>query len=771
MKISCNRLKTYIKNSENIDWLKVWNLFAIRTAEVEEVVIKGMDIEDVIVGEVISLEKHPKKDNYSIAEVSDGIKTYTVLCGAPNIALGGKYPYVREGGKVSGFKITKKEIAGVISEGMLCSGDELGINSDKDGILELPFYYQTGADIKELLPIEDIVIEIDNKSLTNRPDLWGHYGIAREIAAITNNELLPLEQLKVDNNLKDLDIKINNPKYCNRFTAIEINNIKTTKSPLEMQIFLHYVDMRSISLLVDLTNFVMLETAQPMHAYSLNKVSKIIVDTNKEEIKFKTLDGISRFIKKDTLLISNEKEPIGIAGIMGGLDSETKDNDMAIFLEAANFDATSIRRTSINLGLRTEASARFEKSLDPSLTELSIKRFLYLLKEIDEGAMIGSNLTDLYPVINEEKVVVLKKEKLNKYMGFVLDDAIVRDILKRLEFVVEIKNDEFIVSIPSFRRTKDISYDVDIIEEISRMYGYENIKEKPLVLENNFDQKESIYDLEMITKSFLTHKYNAHEVHSYFLKRINIVKDNVKVVNKKENNILRDEMTLSLLPFVEENFKNFDNFILYEIGTIIKDNLNKRVLCILLAGRSETTEDRYFLAKKIVSEYFYNIKNIDIHFVPKNAKGPFIKDYLLDIYVGDDLIGKINIVSPDITYEIAKNKSIISVEIDFDKFIEIKEQKIKVKEVSLYPEVELDYTIIMDKKYDYDYLEVILKEFKHDYIIDYKLVDYYKTVGEIKYSVRYRLGSFIKTLNQKELLAFKDEFISYINSKNLKIIE
>ena len=515
MLISCNKLKSYIKNSDKIDWLNIWDTFTIRTAEVEGVFEKGKDMKDVVVAEITECEQHPKKENYHILKVTDGTNTYDILCGAPNVRVGLKCALVKVGGMVSGFTITEKKIAGVLSQGMLCATDELGIGSDHSGILELPEDAVLGTDLKSMYPIEDIIVEIDNKSLTNRPDLWGHYGIAREVAAITGNELLPLETIEIPNDKEDLDIKIENPELCYRYTGLRIDNLKNNKTPMDMQIFLHYTGQRSISLMVDLTNYLMLELGQPMHAFDSNAVKSIVVGNAKDGDKFTTLDGTERTLSKDNLMIKNDNEYFAVAGVMGGLDSEILDTTDSIFLESATFNATSIRKTAISLGLRTEASARYEKSLDPNMTDLAIKRFVKLLKDENPELVIASNLTDVYPTKVEEIEVTLSKDLLKKYMGFVMEDKEVEKILTSLDFKVTSNENEYRVIVPTYRATKDISMGADIIEEIARIYGYENFEEKPLCLDLTFEEHENIYTMEYETKKFLADRYQLHEVHSY----------------------------------------------------------------------------------------------------------------------------------------------------------------------------------------------------------------------------------------------------------------
>ncbi len=776
MKISCNNLKKHIKDSHTIDFVKVWDKFTIRTAEVEEIIIKGDDLKDVVTAEIIECTKHETKENYSILKVSDGLKKYNVLCGAPNVRVGLKTFFVKPGGKVSGFTIDTKKIGGILSEGMVCSGVELGINEDASIIIELPEDTKLGLDIKDIYPVEDIIIEIDNKSLTNRPDLWGHYGIAREIAAITNKKLLPLNLESITNDKSDLDIKILNEDLCNRYAGIKIDNVENKPSPIELQIFLKNVGLRPISLLVDLTNYIMLELGQPMHAFDSSLVEKIIVDTNKETTKFTTLDEKERIIDNETLMIKNAHEDIAIAGIMGGVDSEIKPNTTSMVLESANFSAVSIRKSSIKLGLRTDASSRFEKSLDPNMCDIAIKRYVYLLKKYNPNIQIASNLTDAYPNKQEKNKVILSKEKLFKYLGKTITDLEIENILTSLDFEVEFEKDAINVLVPTNRSTKDVSIDVDIIEEVSRMYGYENLEEKPLILQNTFKIHETIYDQEYELKDFLTKKFNAHEVHSYlwynsnFLNELKIEKKNIKVVNKNEDNTLRDDLALSLLPFVKNNFKNYSDFIIYEIGTVINNSKNNTRLALLLAGDIKNTEQMYNLAKKITTDIFKSLKNIEIEFKLTSNEENYVEDYILNIIYNDQVLGTIKIFDPKITNELGHKKTSVVVDIDFDLYANLEKENYVLKEITPYQTIHLDYTIGLENNRLYEELDEILKDFEDEYILNYKLVGMYK--GDINnYTIRFEIGSFEKTLTQKEILLFQDKFISYIKEHKMNIYE
>ena len=410
MKISCNILKKHIKNSEDIDFLKIWDKFTIRTAEVEGVEVKGKDIDGVVTAKILEVADHPKSTKLHILKVDDGKEIKQIVCGAPNVKVGLISALIEVGGHLGDIEIGVRPLVGVDSYGMMCSAKELGISDDHTGIIELPEDTPIGINIKELMPIDDIIVEIDNKSLTHRPDLWGHYGIAREIAAITNHELLPLDLYTENPNVKDLDIKINNPELCYRYIGTKMENITNNVTPLWMQVFLYYAGMRSINLLVDLTNYIMLELGQPMHAFDARVVKNIEVGLANNGDKYTTLDGTERNLTNEDLMIKNGGKYFAIAGVMGGLDSEIVNDTTSIVLESATFNAYTVRKTALSIGLRTEASARYEKSLDPNLAMLAARRFIKLLKDENKDLTFASNITDVYPQKKEENHNEINKD-------------------------------------------------------------------------------------------------------------------------------------------------------------------------------------------------------------------------------------------------------------------------------------------------------------------------------------------------------------------------
>lgn len=775
MLISCNKLKTYIKDSEKIDWLKVWDKFTIRTAEVENVKEVGDKFDGVVIAQIVECIPHPDSDHMHILKVNYGAsEPIQVVCGAYNVRVGLKTAYIKVGGHIDGIEIKAKPLRGILSNGMCCSMRELGIGDDHDGIIELPDDVVVGTDIKDYLPVKDIIVEIDNKSLTNRPDLWGHYGIAREIATITHTEMLPLEMEEIKNDKEDLDIKINNPELCYRYTGLKIDNIKNNKSPLELQIFLYYTGMRSISLIVDLTNYLMLELGQPMHAFDSRVVKNIEVGLANNKDLFTTLDGVERKLSSENLMIKNNNEYFAIAGVMGGKNSEILSDTTSIFLESATFNAGSVRKTANFLGLRTDASARYEKSLDPNMTDKAIKRLVYLLRKENPDMQIASNLTDVYPNVLNEVNITLHKDLLSKYMGTTLSDESVINTLESLGFKVENTDYSYEVVVPTFRHSKDINIEEDLIEEIARIYGLENFTPKPLKLDLTITEHEKTFNEEYEVKSLLATKYDMNEVNSYIwydtntLQTLGIKKDGVKLLGKSDNNILRDDLSFSLLNIVEENFKNFSEFSIFEIGTIIENNLNKRVLSIILCGKEKELEQLYNKAKTVTSYIFKALKHKEITLSNNvNEKEYYDKNLGKIINVDDTKIGTINVLDKIYTNKLSKKKAIVCIDIDFDKYAKLEKDIILEKVVSKYPSVELDYTIIMPTDKKYEDLKEVLKEFKSKLIERNELVSIY----ENKYTIKYVLGSPYKTLEQKDLQTFKERFIAHLKENGYSINE
>lgn len=780
MYISSNCLKKYIKDSDSIDFNKVWNDFTIYSAEIDSIEEKGKDINNVVVAKIASLSKHPTNEKYNVAKLDVGSSEITVVSSATNLYEGMYVPCALEGGSLKGLeKVTKVELGGVLSEGVLASEKELGISDSHLGVMDLSKEYKVGENIKKYIPIDDIIIEIDNKSLTNRPDMWGHYGIAREVAAITGKELMPLDIFDDITNTTPLNIKVEDKENCNRYSGLKISNITKKEATLDMKVMLYYCGMRSISLLVDLTNYLMLELAQPMHAFDSSKIDNIIVkNVEKEKIKFTTLDGIERDIPENTLMICNEKQPVAIAGIMGGLNSEIDDDTTSLILESANFDAACVRKSAVALGLRTEASARYEKSLDPNMTVLAIKRFVKLLTDVDKEISIDSRIEDIYLNEVKESVVNLKKDYLRKYMGFVLDDEVVTKILKSLHFKVEVKEDSYIVTAPTYRSTKDIKYSADIIEEIARIYGYNNLEEIPLKLDLTAQNGDNKYDLEYDIKKTVALNTGFSEIHTYLwyqtdiLNKFDINKDeNIKLVNKKDNSIIRDDVSLSLFEQCIKNSKYYSEYGIFEIGSAITKEKEERILSILSVCLKNDLKDKYMQLKKLANMLIRSRKNVDVKFEKENIDKKYLNnEYSLAIKVGGEKIGYISVFGRTFAKECGKKAEIVNLEINTEKLLKLAKHEIEYVEPSKYPTTTIDYTVIMEKDDLYDNLENVLKKYSNKYLISYNLHDLYID-DKKKVTVRFVIGAINKTLTHEEIQKVSEEILSNLENNNYSIVK
>ena len=781
MFVSINWIKEYV-DLEGLDIKKLINSFTLATAEVEDIIVKGEDLRDVVVGEILSIENHPNSKKLHLLKVDGGDRIYDVVCGAPNVRENMKIAFVKAGGRVPAGEITKATVAGFESEGMCCSAFELGLSDDKSGLMEIDVDAPNGTNLKDIYPIDDIIFEVDNKSLTNRPDLWGHYGIAREFAALTDRELnpLPLSDLAYDGDEK-IKVTVGREDLVYRYSCVKMDNITKNVSPLALQIRLYYCGMRGINLLADLTNYIMLEMGQPTHAFDANKIDEIVVDTPKENCKFTTLDNTERDITTDMLLIQNGSTPVAVAGIMGGLDSEIVGDTDAVVLECANFDGVSVRKTSSKLGLRTDASARYEKMLDPEMTVTAAKRFAYLLQSIDEGARVASQLTDeytkKYPVID----ITFNKAYVDKYTGIDISEERILKTLTALGFIVEKNGEDFKVKVPTFRATKDVTIKADIIEEITRIYGYDNfsiittksplkpVKSSPVRAQSN----------EM--KDILVKHYNLHEVHSYIwcdvrkYKKLGIeVEENVKVLNieSSDNGTLRNSMIPTLLSAVSDNKDYSDSYGIFEIGRVaagVKEDgtaNERRRLGIVLFDKTISEKDLFFKAISMVNEIFLQIKHkapILSKVAPSHAwQHP---KNTASISCDDVNVGSINTLHPANAQKLDKNGVAVCIEIDVDDFITISGDNISFVEPSTQQSTYYDLSLIMKEGVTFADLSECWNKLGLAELNNVKVIDTYEKDGVRSITVRLIFSSKEKTLEMDEVQAWIDEILA-----NLKAI-
>ena len=615
MKISHRWLSRHV-DLNGIDPKQILADLTMSTAEIEELIRFGDGLEPLVVGHVMAREKHPDADRLSVCQVDLGKSggVVQIVCGAPNVNAGKRVVVIKPGdvlpavGGKGALKIKVGKIRGVESHGMICSESELGLSDEADGIFVLPADTEIGARFVDVCAVQDWVFEIDNKSINHRPDLWGHYGFARELAAIYGRELKPIvgpSSMPVDG--KQVKVVVEDQEACPRYCGLMIDGVDSGPSPNELRWQLQAVGQRAINLPVDLSNFVMLDLGQPMHAFDARHIgdATIRVRRAKEGQTITTLDGQLRTLDDQDLLICADDKPEALAGIMGGEGTMVEAGTTSLFLESANFRASTIRRTTMRLGLRTDASTRFEKAQDPSNAEAAVYYFLELLQSHCPGASAAGPLVDPHCFVYEPKPLLLRRERLALKLGISLSDEKVEEILTSLSFEVATNSDGYVCTIPSFRATKDVAIEDDLIEEVGRMYRYDNIPEQPLVgvIEPPTRNEELYLVRRMIEVSCL--ELGCNEIYNYSFTPDAVLEavgakaqQYVRVTNPvaPEITCMRRHVLPSLLSMVEGNLRQAASVRLVETGkgyqpeTVDQHGLPKEVreLCFVYANRDSS---------------------------------------------------------------------------------------------------------------------------------------------------------------------------------------
>lgn len=787
MFLSMNWIEDFV-DLKGLDKVELIHQFSLSTAEVEnEIFYKGSDLSGVVVAEIKSVDPHPDSKKLHLLKVDAGEAELTdVVCGAPNVRVGMKTAFAKVGAKLGEITIAPRPLAGFMSNGMCCSESEIGISDDNSGIMEITDDVANGTDIKDIYQIDDIVFEVDNKSLTNRPDLWGHYGIAREFASLAKRPLKPIEteDLSQYNDLAKIDLKIEDP-LCQRYSCLQVENITRNVSPVNMRIRLYYCGMRGINFLADLTNYLMLEMGQPMHAFDSRKVEKIRIKRFDTPFVFKTLDGVDRNIDENTLMICNGDTPVAIAGIMGGLDSEIVEDTTTLTLESATFDSVSIRKSTVRLAHRTDASMRYEKCLDPEMTTTAIGRFVNLLKKYDSGIKVVSSLTDEYAFRYETISLDFDKKFVDRYTGIEIDNETIVDTLTNLGFKVTVDGDNFNVVVPSWRATKDVTIKADIIEEITRIYGYDNFAINTTRSPLYPVRAEIVKSDEDKIKDMLVKRYNLHEVHSYVwayndeLKSLNIpVEENIKLANATNPNIetIRNSIIPTQLCQVKSNISYGTDFGIFEVGRVVKgldeNNLciERKNLAITLFSKTKDIKTFYFELRDMLAVITNDLKHQILTF--KKAEPQHSYEHPVNLYtvcLDGKEVGKISIVHPVVSKKIDKKANIVFAEIDVEDFSSVKDSGIVYDEPSKFPQMDYDLSLEIPKGVFYGDLTNCWKDAGTELLKNTKIVDTYDTDTVHSITVRFEFSSSERTLSSAEVQEIMDNVIKNLDEIGVKL--
>jgi phenylalanyl-tRNA synthetase beta chain len=700
MKVSYKWLKQYVAIPDDVTAEQIAAKLTVATVEIEGVENQAEAFANMVVGEILEVVKHPDADRLTVCRVNIGqVEPVQIVCGAANVKVGLKTAVALPGAKVRWHgqgelvALEKTKVRGVESFGMMCGPDEIGLAGEgysNEGIVELAEGL-AGENLAQVLEFDDSVIEIDNKSITNRPDLWGHYGVAREISALFGWKLFPLPESTLPENAtaqEKLSVTIEKPDMCSRYSAVVVDGLEHVKSPRWMRRLLVAVGLRSISAIVDVTNFVMLELGQPMHAFSREAVSgkDILVKYNAGE--FVTLDGELRKIDDQVLMIADKTKSLAIAGIMGGQSSQITEATKKVILESATFDPVGIRRSSVRLGLRTDASARFEKSLDPEMTMVALSRALSLIKTIFPEAKLGSQIVDKYVTKAKKIVVEVSTDFIRNRIGKNITNQEMVTILESLSFEVKQKKDQLKISVPSFRATKDISIAEDIVDEISRIYGFANIEEKePMVAMTSKPAASYEFELMQKVKSILARICGMSEVmtYSFAAKRTMDIaglplEKRLSIVNYPNDDCryLRLSLVENLLVTVENNLRFYSEQSIFEVGRVYslgegewamdasgQKHLPKQPLHVAGVNVAVKNDDLLFVAKGQIKVLLEQLGAQAEWEVANNNDLPFLKsNRYLTIKVSDQVIGWLAEAKTELINKLADNKTIVAWEID-----------------------------------------------------------------------------------------------------------
>jgi len=786
MKISLNWIKDYV-DLEGISEEEIIKRFNLSTAEIENVEYMGSKTHGVVFGKILEVSEHPTNKHWHILKVDIKSKVLQIVCGAPNVRVGMVTCVATDGGSVNGFKISVAKRGDIDSEGMCCSAAELGIGSDDEGIMDLAGDYPIGEDIKKVWPVDDVVLAIDNKTLTNRPDLWGHYGMAREFAVIFDRKLkdINVANLEEYKNLKSVSIK-NQSKNCYRYSAITMSDITKKYSPDYMKIRLTYCGMRDINLLADLTNYVMMDVGLPMHAFDNDIVKGINVIDSKKGTKMLTLEGEEHELPEGAVTICDENsEPVAIAGIKGGLKSGISESTTKVLFEAAVFNSTNIRKTSRGIGLVTDASIRYEKSLDPEKTKLALERMVYLVKQIDSGAKVTSSFSDEYSYHYPKLSIDFEPSFISKIIGANIEEKQIQKILTGLGFELTKNKNVITASVPSYRATKDVSIKEDLVEEVARIYGYDNIVPAPLMFEAVPVNMKREVALEYEVKKYLAEKYDATEVHSYIWNYKDFCEKNgiehKSYVSLMDNSNagqdgIRSLLAPTLLKFFEENRNQLADIRIFEIGRVVvgKDENNlaieKKHLSVLFASQTQSEEELFFEMKKVIEDVGKTVVGMELNLQKGEVNNYYHPVNSARIVNRNGDFGEMGILHPTVKKNLDKRFNVCMLELDFGKLCGIPVYYKKPRAISKYQQVDMDFNFLVDKNMPYGEFESKMNKYRNKISNGFEFVDIYEdnSLGDRKsITVRYNLGSYDHTLSGEEIDKFRAELIAHASKNNI----
>ena len=800
MKFSLNWIKEYVDLPSDLTPEKLAHDLTMTTVEVEEAYDLGASLDGLFVGKILSVDPHPNADKLRICSVDCGGQSpLSIVCGGTNlnvdhlVAVAVPGSMVRWHGEGEPVEIKPAKLRGVMSYGMICASNEIGLAdlfpAEHAEILDITnFNCKPGDKLADALKLDDIILDIDNKSMTNRPDLWGHYGLARELAAIYGSALKPIPTSVAPTNLPALAVDIKNPDLCPRYMGVVLSGVKTTPSPYHLQSLLWRIGQRPINLTVDITNYVMFATGQPTHAFDRSHIDGGIVVRNAfEGEKLELLDGTELELSNSDLVIADHKKPVALAGVMGGKHDSILENTSEIILEIANFNAMSIRSTSKRYDTRTEAATRYEKAIDPERVDIALAVSLKMFEAYFPDVKITA-FADNYAKPHTNSTVTVTLDFLAKRLGRSVTEGEVREKLNLLGFTTRAEDGTLTVTAPSWRSTGDISLPDDILEEVARLIGYENFDfvAPTVVMERAINQPK--HNLERSIREYLAFRCNAQEIFTYPW-----VKDEyIKIAEVPEEQMLRlstppspEEANLrsSLIPgmisAVISNLRYYTDFRIFELTPVffngefesVSDETEKlpkmaRHLALALVGSDAR---KLFREAKGILEQMHRATQMESLTFSQDTKPAWSDEAMwLNVKTGKQTIGSLGLMSLKASKACGIKRSLVMLcELDTEKFVPLASRTNTFKHLPLFPTSDFDLSMVFDENVRWDDIRRQIE--RVEMVTGTAFVDEYRSdkVGADKKSITFRvwIGSDKGTLTGEQIELAQKQVMKKIEKK------
>lgn len=799
MLISLNWVREHCPFETDETPLEVGTRLSLHTAEVEDVIERGAALAGIRAGLVVKVASHPDADRLSLVEVEVGAaETVSVVCGAPNVREGLVVPFAAPGVTIGGRKLKATKVRGVLSHGMLCSAKELEISEDDSGLWELPESLEPGAPLAEVLPnVRDTILEIDNKSLTHRPDLWGHYGMAREFAAIYEVPLTPLEPnpalaeqpgkaaIRVD-----FEGDIGGPEgLCRRYCGLQLDGIRVEASPQWLQERLLALGSRPINNIVDVTNYVLFELGQPLHAFDTTQVhgQRVVVRRAAAGETLTLLDDSTVELDPEDLVIADAKAPTALAGIMGGKDSEIASSTTSVFLESANFSPVRVRRTSLRVGKRTDSSLRFEKSLDPENARKGILRAAELILQLCPGAKVVGPLQDVGYEPPEVLRIATSAGFLQRRLGIDLAPAQLRAILDRLGFRADGDLDgEWNVTVPSWRATKDVSIQEDLVEEVGRIYGFDRIvpvaPQWPLGAVDVNEQRQ----LERQAKSFLAIHGGLYEVFTYSMVGVAHCEffgldseGHLKICHPLSEDMdrLRRDLVPQHLVKAKENQRFEQRFGFFELGRVYRktaaeltqpDLPDERNVLAGVLSFPEKADANFYEIRDLILGLLAWLRSDSVEVVPveegRDLPGWIHPAVVARVLVCGEERGLFFRVHPGVEQRLDLRGDVLAFSLDFDAVFASRRRQTNYRPPSRFPTVAFDVAAVAPLRTPVATIEKVIREAAGALLTALDVFDVFVggQLGEDQKSVALHLtfGARDHTLDGAEVSAAQEKVVA-----------